>query len=128
MQAELGRKVDNGTVVKISAMDGPPGILLFYILVKPPESIVYPAVENKFRGAFLKLCRGNLIHEGNRVVLHLAPEMGIQVAESVADKFRVPCPPEIISQSTKTLMKITARIFHSFPPLIELYCKVVKTM
>jgi hypothetical protein len=85
MQAELGRKVDNGPVVKISAMHGSPGILLFYILIKSSESMVYPAVENQLRGPFLKLCRCNLIYEGNRVVLHLAPEKGIQVTESGAD-------------------------------------------
>jgi hypothetical protein len=108
-------------------MDGPPGILLFNIFIQPPERIVYPAVEDKFRGAVLKLFRCNLIYEGNRVVLYLAPERGIQVAESGADKFRVPCPPEIISQGTKTIMKIAARIFH-ISPFIELIWKFTKTM
>jgi hypothetical protein len=92
-------------------VNGTPGLLKLDILIEPPEGIVYTAVEHQLRGTFLDLSRGDLIHEGNRIMFHLSPQKGVQVGEDAYD-LRMPCPPEIISQCPKTFMKIYVRICH----------------
>ena len=111
MQAELGREIDHGPVVQIAAVNGAPGLLQLDIFIEPPEGIVYTAVEHQLRGAFLNLSRGDLIHEGNRVMFNLSPDMRVQVGEDAYDLW-MPCPPEVISQSPETFMKIDVHVCH----------------
>jgi hypothetical protein len=85
-------------------MHAPPCFILLYVFIQSPEGIVYSAVEYKLRGSFFDLFGRYLTQKCNGVMVNLAPEMRVQVGEE-AENFRMPCPPEILSQREKPFMK-----------------------
>ena len=115
MQAEFCREIDNRPVIYIAAVYNAPGLVLFDIFIQPPEGMVDTAVEHQFGGAFLHLFRGDLLQEGDRVVLDLAPECWVQIRED-ADNLRMPCPLEVVCQCTKTFVKMVDRFCHTYAP------------
>ena len=118
MQPERGREIDHRALVEVAAMDVAPAPLLAHILVQAAEGVVDAAVEHQFRGALFHLLRGDLVQEGDGVVLHLAPEMRIQVGED-ADDLGMPRPPQVVRQRAQAFVKVPARLCHVTNPSLH---------
>jgi hypothetical protein len=69
--------------------------------------VVYAAVKHQLGCALFDLLRADPVQKRNRVMIYLPPKMRIQIRKK-PDNLRVPCPPQILGQDPKPLMKISA--------------------
>jgi hypothetical protein len=67
--------------------------------------VVYTAVKDQLRCALFDLLRADPVQKRHRVMIYFPPEMRIQIRKK-PDNLRVPCPPQILCQRPKPLMKV----------------------
>ena len=73
------------------------------VLLQPAVGVVDSAVERQLRRALLELLDGDLLEQGDGVVVERAPEHRIDLAEQ-AGRVGVPAPPEILRQGAQPLV------------------------
>ncbi len=110
VDAELGRKIDNGLGSEHAGVDRAPGVLRSQIFLHPPVGLVDPAIKHQFGGPGLEPLRRELCQEGDRVVVKLPPADRIELPEEVGH-LGVPAPPEVAGQRDALVVEVLRREF-----------------
>jgi hypothetical protein len=103
VDAEFGRKISDGARAEDAGVAGSPSAVGAEIFLKTVISVVDAAVEDKFGGAGFQLGEGKFAEQRNRILVELAPALGIEVAEE-AGGIVIPTPPQTASQGPETFL------------------------
>ncbi len=104
VQAELGGEVGDRPGPEHAGVTDAPGVLGLQVLLQATIGVVDAALKRQLRHPLLDPFRRQLLQERDRVVVALAPQHGIDLAED-AGGLAIPAPPEILRQRHEALAR-----------------------
>ena len=97
MQAELGREVCHRAVGRETAAEGGAPARPGQVIIETGHEIVEAAQEGRAAGHVIEPHHFDLEEQGDRIVLGIPPQQGINSAEEITRR-GVPAPPEVVGQ------------------------------
>ena len=104
VDAELGREIRRRTMPEHAGVGRPPGVGGLHVFLPAAVGPVDARVQHGFGGPLLERLGRILLEQQHRVVPHVGPQRGIDVAKDLRD-FGLPAPPQIVPQFPKLFVQ-----------------------